>query len=191
MTKKLFVFVACLAVALSFTGCAADRDGGSASKGSSIASLDSDPMADGLAVGYVSTLAADWSGNPSHNVQVSVDNGLTPMTRPVFLSNPTRGLAADGQVAVSTLAPATVTRDFDPTATIAVREASGLVRIENGDQVSYLQSVERNNVSYTFAMGADGRATLTDENTYPRIVGEGGSGQGVAMLDGSVVLIQE
>jgi hypothetical protein len=190
----MFVFVACLAVALSFTGCGADRDGGSANKASSFASLDSDPIAEGLARGYVSTVAADYTGNPSHNVQVALDDGFTPTTRPVFLSSPTRGLAADGQVAVSTLAPSRDTRidtRFNPLDNTATREGPGLVKIASGDQVSFLHTVVRNNVSYTFTMGADGMATRGSDSTFPRIVGVSGAGQGVALVDGSVVTIQE
>ena len=194
MTKKMLVFLPCLALALAFAGCGASGgSGGNAHKGAdAFASMDNDPIADGLAKGYVSTLVGDFRGNPAVNVQPAV-SGATPTSRQILIASPVQGRAVDGQVGASTLAPSRqsgLDMRFDPLKVRARDVGNGKVEVTAGGQTAFVGSADRGGKTYSYSVGADGSVTVGDNTTFPRIVEAAGIGRGVILGDGSVTPVE-
>lgn len=195
MTKRILVLLPVIALALVFTGCSSG-DSGAGSKAKAFDELSSDPVAEGLARGYVSTLVADYSGNAAYNSQVTQNGaGLAPVSRDVFQSPSLQGKAAPGQVGASTLAPSRSASKFDERyASAEVTAHAGQndsIVLKFGPQTATIYPVSQNGSEYTFTAGANGVVTMNGGNEFPRVVEESGVGRAVVLVSGNVVPVQE
>lgn len=190
MTKRTVVLLPLLVIALVAVGCAGDT-GGSGKAKSSFATADVDPIAEGLARGYISTVAADFTGNPNMNA-VASDVSFQPVNRNLFQTSNLQMKAIPGQIGVTTLAPARTSQidtRYDPTKVTATRTGD-MIQVQAGEQTAMLTSVEFEGVTRTASFGHNGVAAFGDSSTFPRIVEAEGVGQGVLLVSGQLVPVE-
>ena len=194
MTKRTLFLLPVIALALVFTGCSSG-DSGAGSKAKAFDEVSSDPVAEGLARGYVSTLVADYSGNAAYNSQVTQTGiGLEPVSRDVFKSPSLQGQASPGQVGASTLVPARSANMDARYASAEVTAHAGQnnsVVLKYGSQTATIFPVSQNGTEYSFTAGMNGVVTMNGGNEFPRVVEESGVGRAVVLVSGNVVPVQE
>jgi hypothetical protein len=195
MTKRTLVLLPVLALALVFVGCS-QGDSGSGSKAvNAFDQVGSDPVAEGLARGYVSTVASDFSGNVAYTGQASQPTlGTEPVSRDIFQSPSTQGRAMSGQVGVSTTVPAR-TWDIDPAYASAQYTAEAgpndSIIVKFGEQTATIFPVSRNGQDYAFSQDAGGTITRNGESEFPKVLESPGVGRAVVLVSGTVVPVQE
>lgn len=196
MTKRTLVFLPCLVIALAFVGCSTGGDTGIADQASSsFASMDSDPMEEGLALGYVSTVAADFTGDPESYAaqQVEVSKDLQSASRQLFEAQKFSMKVAPNQVGLSTLAPIGLrgTLEVDTDLPTARDLGNGVISVSSADQTAQLLTfADRNGVTQTATVGSNGVTTLNGEDTYPKLMEVPGVGRAVILANGSVLLVE-
>ena len=196
MTKRTLVLVPFIAVALVAVGCSGGQTGTSHKSGSSFASLDKDPVAEGLARGYVSTLVGDYVGTPSSQFQPAKAETMNAVkvNRPVFQTGSVQGRALSGQVGLSTTVPARNTpidTRYDPTKVSAKAGSNDTVLLTNGTQTATIRKVDVRGESRTVAVSMDGMAALGDDSSFPKIVDAPGAGRAVGLMDGQLFQVEE
>jgi hypothetical protein len=184
-----------LALALVFIGCSSGDSGTGSKAQNAFDQVSSDPVADGLAAGYVSTLAVDYSGNASNHSNVSQTGiGAEPVSRDVFQSPSLQGQAAPGQVGAYTLAPARPANTYSREAGAMVTAHAGpndSIVLKYGTQTASIFPVSRNGQEHSFSLGSDGVITMGGESDYPKVVEAPGIGRAVILVSGNVVPVQE
>lgn len=193
MTKRTLILVPLIALALVAVGCSGGQTGTGSKSGSSFASLDKDPVAEGLARGYVSTLVADYTDTPSHQFSAPKAD-KNAFQRNVFMTGSVQGRARAGQVGLSTTVPSRNTpidNRFDPTKVVAKAGPNDTVVLTNGAQTATIRKVDVRGDSRTIAIGMDGMAAMSDEASFPRIVEQPGAGRAVGLMDGQAVQVKE
>lgn len=195
MTKRTLVFLPCLAIALMALGCSVGGESGALDQASSsFASVYSDPYEEGLALGYVSTLAADFPGDPESYVaqqaEVSQDTGSA--SRQLFETPQLSMKVAQGQVGLSTLAPIGMQRqDVDTEMPRARDLGNGLISVTSGTQTANLVTfTDPDGATRTASMGSNGTVTLNGEETFPKLLEVPGVGRAVILASGTVLPVE-
>lgn len=191
MTKRTAVLIPLFILALVAVGCAGDTGGAGKAKSSILVVNDYDPVATAQAQGYLSTLAADELSpllpRPLTNA------GMEPASRHLFSNTGPGGDALSGMVALSTLVaadPAQANADFVRPEFSAKAEADGLIVVRSGSETAMLRVVEVNGQNRTFSVGSQGVAALGNDSTFPRVVGDPQTAQGVVLASGELVPVE-
>jgi hypothetical protein len=199
MTKRTLVILPCLAVALVFLGCSTGGEAGSGGQAapSGIAGVYSDPYEEGLALGYVSTVAADFSGDPeaymAQQAQYGQEIQAEPVSRQIFETPQLNQKVAPNQVGATTLAPIGMQQAPGMTTDLptAKDEGNGMITVTSGSQTAHLLTFTGpDGVTQTASVGSNGIATLNGEDTFPKLMEVPGVGRAVILASGTVVMVE-
>lgn len=192
MTKRMLVFLPCLAVALSFAGCGTD-DGGGGQQILPIASLEGNPMILGPTSQATGSFSAPEDGNFPILNAAPVTGDLTPQSSQAFLYHPTHHRAMEGQIGGSFYGPTLAQMDerYSLNDRTAKLESDGSICLTAGKQTSYIRNVVAGGKTISVVEGANGCVTTTDRSTFPQVIEAPNGDLGVILVSGCLIPVEK
>jgi hypothetical protein len=184
MTKRIWVLLPCLVVALVFAGCTTDGD-------PTVADQTAPP-------GEEKTLSRSAMNHPADAdlLREPAFTGMDKVTRdPLRMT--TKATVVDGEG----LHVSTVNNPNHPElnpdllrarvgAVTAKAMPGGIVQLKSGDLVAHLQQVTVDGVTHTVSTNYGGTPAFHGDQDFPRLVDYPEVGRVVIMVDGSVILVE-